>query len=62
MLAATRYAYTPSLCYNFLPLWQGIATALNIVISENYLGITTLGDVGTSHTELMNAAMSFFVA
>ena len=32
------------------------------MISENYLGVTTLGDVGTTHRELMNAAMSFFVA
>ena len=44
------------------PYGKEIATALNTVISENYLGITTLGDVGTTHTELMNAAMSFFVA
>ena len=32
------------------------------MISGNYLGLTTLGDVGTTHTELMNAALSFFVA
>ena len=32
------------------------------MISGNYLGVTTLGDVGTTHTELVNAAMSFFVA
>ena len=32
------------------------------MISGNYLGVTTLGDVGTTHTELMNAAMPFFVA
>ena len=31
------------------------------MISGNYLGVTTLGDVGTTHTELVNA-MSFFVA
>ena len=32
------------------------------MISGYYLGVTTLGDVGTTHTELMNAAMPFFVA
>ena len=32
------------------------------MISGNYLGVTTLGDVGTTHTELMNAVMPFFVA
>ena len=32
------------------------------MISGNYLGVTTLGDVGTPHTELMKAAMPFFVA
>ena len=32
------------------------------MISGNYLGVTTLGDVGTTHTVLMNAAMSYFVA
>ena len=31
------------------------------IISGNYLGVTTLGDVGTTHTGLMNAAMPFFV-
>ena len=32
------------------------------MLSENYLGITSLGVVGNTHTELMNAAMPFFVA
>ena len=32
------------------------------MISGNYLGVTTLGDVRTTHTELMNAAMHLFVA
>ena len=32
------------------------------MISGNYLGVTTLGDIGTTHTELINAAMPFFVA
>ena len=30
--------------------------------SGNYLGVTTLGDVDTNHTELMNTAMPFFVS
>ena len=32
------------------------------MISGHYLGVTTLGDVGTTHTGLMNAAMPFFVS
>ena len=32
------------------------------MISGNYLGVTTLVDVGTTHTELMNASMHFFAA
>ena len=32
------------------------------MISGNYVCVTTLGDIGTTHTELMNAAMPFFVA
>ena len=31
------------------------------MISGNYLGVTTLGDIGTNHTELMNAAVPFFL-
>ena len=32
------------------------------MISGNYLGVITIGDVGTTHTELMNAAMLSFLA
>ena len=32
------------------------------MISGNYLGVTTLGGVGTTHTELINAYMPFFFA
>ena len=32
------------------------------MISGYYLGVTTLGDVDSTHTELVNAAMPFFVA
>ena len=32
------------------------------MISGNYLGVTTLGDNGTTYTELMNAVITFFVA
>ena len=32
------------------------------MISGNYLGVTTLGGVDTTHTELMNAAIPFFAA
>ena len=31
------------------------------MISGTYLGVTTLVDNGTTYTELMNAAMHFFV-
>ena len=33
------------------------------MISGNYLGVpvSTLGDIGTNHTELMNAAMPFLL-
>ena len=46
-----------------LPLWQRKCHCTeDNMISGNYSGVTTLGDVGTTHTELMNAAMPFFVA
>ena len=32
------------------------------MISRNYQGVTSLGDVGNTNTELMYAAMPFFVA
>ena len=32
------------------------------MMSGNYQCVTTLGDVGTTHSELMDAAMHFFVA
>ena len=32
------------------------------MISGNYLGVTTLSNVSTTHRELMNAAIPFFVA
>ena len=32
------------------------------MISGHFLGVTTLGDVGTTHTELMNAAIPFYIA
>ena len=55
--------YTQSLWYNFLPLWQRQCHCTEYdVISGNYLGVTTLGDVGTTHTELMNAALPLLVA
>ena len=31
------------------------------MITGSYLGVTTLGDVGSTHTELMNAAMPFML-
>ena len=32
------------------------------MISGNYLGVTTLSDVGTTNRKSMNAAIPFFVA
>ena len=36
-------------------------TEYNMILG-NYSGVTILGDVGTTHTEFMNAAMSLFAA
>ena len=44
-------------------LWQRKCHCIEYnIISGNYLDVTTLGEVVTTHTELMNAAMPFFVA
>ena len=48
----TSYPYCKRKCH---------CTEYNM-ISGNYVGVTTLGDIGSTHTELMNAAMHFFVA
>ena len=34
----------------------------NTMVSGNYQGLATIDDVGTTHTELMNAEMIFFIA
>ena len=39
---------------------KGKIIALNTMVSENYQGLATICDVGTTHTELMNAAMPLF--
>ena len=44
------------------PYGKGKVTALNTMISGNYQGLATVGDVGTTQAELMTAAMSFFIA
>ena len=44
------------------PYGKGNITALSYMVSGNYQGLATIGDVGTTHTELMNACMHFFVA
>ena len=35
-------------------------TTLNTMVSENYQCLAIIGDIDTSHTELMNAAMPSF--
>ena len=41
---------------------KGKITALNIMIVGNYQCVNTLGDVGSTHTDIVNAARPFFVA
>ena len=44
------------------PYNKGKGISLNYMVSGNYQGIAGIGDVGTTLTELVNAAMLFFVA
>ena len=46
----------------FYPYGKGNVTALNNMVSGNYQGLATIGDIGTTHTDLMNAALQFFSA
>ena len=71
VLTLARYACSYWVCLHsvivikFLPLWQRKCHCTKytcIMLSGNYLGVTTLGDAGTTHKELINAAMPFFVA
>ena len=61
MLAATRVVV---ICdTTSYPYGKGKVTALNTMVSENYhQGLATIGVVGTTHTELMNAALPFILA
>ena len=43
------------------PYGKGSVIALNTMVSGNFQGLATIDDVGTTHTELVNAAMLFFV-
>ena len=45
-----------------LHILKGKDTALNTMVSGNYQCLASIGDVGTTHTESVNAAMPFFVA
>ena len=38
---------------------KGKVIALNNMVSENYQGLATICDVGTTHKELINATMPF---
>ena len=44
------------------PYNEGNATALNTMLSRIYQCLAIIGDVDTTHTELMNAAMPSFVS
>ena len=48
------------------PYGKGRVSSLNAMVhvhvSENYQGLATIDDVVTTHTELINTAMLFFVA
>ena len=39
------------------PYGKGSVIALNTMVSGNFQGLATIDDVGTIHTELVNAAM-----
>ena len=41
---------------------KGRVSAQNTMVSGNYQDLDTIGDVGSTHIELMNAVMLFFVA
>ena len=41
---------------------KGNVTALNNMVSGTYQCLAIIGDIDTTHTELMNAAMPFFVS
>ena len=44
------------------PYGKGKITALNTMISGDYPGLATLGDIGRTHQDLMDATLPFFVA
>ena len=42
------------------PYDRGNVNALNTKVSESYQGLATIGDVGTTHTEFINAVITFW--
>ena len=44
------------------PYSKGNVTALNTMVSRKYQCLAIIGDIDTTHTELMNAAMPSFVS
>ena len=44
------------------PNGKGNVTALNTMVSGNYQCLAITGGIDTTHTELMNAAMSSFIS
>ena len=65
MLAATMHSGMHALSgcdTTSYPCGKGKVTALNTMITGDYPGLATVGDIGTTHPELMNAAMLFFIA
>ena len=45
----------------FYPYGKGNVTALNTIVSRIYQCLAIIGDIDTTHTELMNATMPSFV-
>ena len=63
MLAATRYAHALGGCETIsYPYPKGKVTALNTMVSGIHQASATIGDVGTTHTKLMNTTIPFCVA
>ena len=44
------------------PYGKGNVDALNVMVSGIYQCLAIIGDIDTTHTELMNTAMSSFVS
>ena len=48
-------------CDTSYPYDKGIVTTLNTMVSGIYKCLATIGDIGTTLTELMNAVLCFII-